>query len=552
MIQSINPAACTGCGSCTKTCPLDVFRLDTMQERMSPCMAACPAGVDIRGTHYRIQQGDLDGAARLYMQAQPFPAITGRVCFHPCESSCARAAVDAPVNINGVEQVLGDWAAEMPAEEAKRRHITKVAIVGSGPAGLSCAWFLAQLGYPVTVFEAAPFPGGMLRYGIPAYRLPDAVVAAQVARLEALGVVFRCNTRVGRDGDISLKELKRRGFEAVMLAPGTSAGRRITLEGCEAEGVHWGLEFLRACRGDVPPRISGDVVVIGGGDVAVDAAITARRLGAKSVHMACLESRDTMPAYPHNQADAEQEGIVFHCGYGPSRLLTQDGRVTGIELQACTALHDAEGRFAPSFDASQTLRLNAAHVIFAIGQVAELDGFAEDVTVEHGRIVVEKVTCATSQWGVFAAGDAATGPASVVAAIAGGRECAFSIHRMLKGADIHGERDRTRPVVPQESLPGKDIQTEPRHERCRLPEDPHAPFAERMQALDREACFAETLRCMTCGSKARIAYTDDCMTCFSCELHCPSGAIFVHPFKERFARTLDQVEVLGDAGNAQA
>ena len=172
MIQSINPAACTGCGSCTKTCPLDVFRLDTMQEQMSPCMAACPAGVDIRGTHYRIQQGDLDGAARLYMQAQPFPAITGRVCFHPCESSCARAAVDAPVNINGVEQVLGDWAAEMPAEEAKRRHITKVAIVGSGPAGLSCAWFLAQLGYPVTVFEAAPFPGGMLRYGIPPIACP--------------------------------------------------------------------------------------------------------------------------------------------------------------------------------------------------------------------------------------------------------------------------------------------------------------------------------------------------------------------------------------------
>lgn len=544
MIQSINPAACTGCGSCTKTCPLDVFRLDTRQESLSPCMAACPAGVDIRGTHYRIQQGDLDGAARLYMRAQPFPAITGRVCFHPCESACARAAVDAPVNINGVEQVLGDWAMDMPADRPVRRHIARVAVVGSGPAGLSCAWFLARMGYPVTVFEAAPFPGGMLRYGIPAYRLPDEIVTAQIARLEALGVVFRCNTRVGRDGDISLKELKRRGFKAVMLAPGASAGRRLALEGCDAEGVHWGLEFLRACRGDEQPRISGDVVVIGGGDVAVDAAITARRLGAQNVHMACLESRDAMPAYPHNQADAEQEGIVFHCGFGPARLLVDNGRITGIELQACTALRDAQGRFAPVFDAARTLRLNASHVIFAVGQVSELDGFAEDVTVEHGRIVVEDVTSATSQWGVFAAGDAATGPASVVAAIAGGRECAVSIHRMLKGADLRGERDRTRPAVPEASLPGRDIQKEPRHERARRPEDPQAPFAERLQPLDREACFAEALRCMTCGSKARIVYTDDCMTCFSCELHCPSGAIFVHPFKERFARTLDQVEVI--------
>lgn len=552
MIQSINPAACTGCGSCTKTCPLDVFRLDTQQEHISPCMAACPAGVDIRGTHYQIQQGDLDAAARIYMQAQPFPAITGRVCFHPCESRCARAAVDAPVNINGIEQVLGDWSMDMPATEAPRRHITKVAVVGSGPAGLSCAWFLARMGYPVTVFEAAPFPGGMLRYGIPAYRLPDDIVAAQVARLEALGVIFRCNTRIGRDGDMSLDELKRRGFKAIMLAPGTSAGRRLSLEGCDAEGVHWGLEFLRACRGDEQPRLSGDVVVIGGGDVAVDAAITARRLGASSVHMACLESRDTMPAYAHNQQDAEREGIVFHCGYGPARVLVQDGRVSGIELQACTSLHDADGRFAPTLDPAQTLQLKATHIIFAIGQVAELDGFAEDVAVERGRIVVEDVTFATSQWGIFAAGDAATGPASVVAAIAGGRECAQSIHRMLKGADLHGERDRKRPTVPEEALPGKNIQSEPRHERARRTDDPQQPFAESLLPLDREACFAEALRCMTCGSKSRITYTDDCMTCFSCELHCPSGAIFVHPFKERFARTLDQVDILESArGNNQ-
>ena len=418
-------------------------------------MAACPAGVDIRGNHYLIQQGNLDEAARNYLAVQPFPAITGRVCFHPCESGCARARVDSAVNINAVEHVLGDWAAQMPLEKPVRRHISKVAVVGSGPAGLSCAWFLALMGYPVTVFEARPFPGGMLRYGIPAYRLPDDVVATQVRRLEEIGVRFCCNTRVGKGADVSLAELKRRGYKAIMLAPGTSASRRLELEGSDLPGVHWGLDFLSACRSDEKPVISGDVVVVGGGDVAVDAAITARRLGAARVHMACLESREEMPAYPHNQKDAEDEGIEFHCGFGPARLLQEDGRLVGLELHACTSLKDEEGRFAPRFDTSSTLRLAASHVIFAIGQVSELDGFAGDVNVERGRIVVEDITLATSQWGVFAAGDAATGPASVVAAIAGGRECPSPSTACLKGPTSRASAAASVPRFPRTACPAR-------------------------------------------------------------------------------------------------
>ena len=539
MINTIDPAACTGCGTCTKTCPLDVFRLDTRQKEISPCMAACPAGVGIRHNNYLIQQGRVDEAVENFKRANPFPAITGRVCFHPCESRCARAKVDAAVNINGLEQYLGDVSNGWEDSPFVLRHLEKVAVVGSGPAGLSCAYYLASRGYRVTVFEAMPEAGGMLRYGIPAYRLPDEVVLAQVKRLEKMGVQFFYNTRIGAHADISMAELKKRGFKAVLLAPGTTASRKIDIEGVHLPGVHWGLEFLRSIRAGEARPLKGCVVVIGGGDVAVDAAISARHLGAEEVHMVCLEDAQHMPAYPHNQADAREEGIQIHCGFGPSRILGVED-VTGMEFIRCRSVTDAEGHFAPSFDESDTLKLEADAIIFAIGQMTELEGFTSTVPVERGRFKADPVTFATPVWGVFAAGDAVTGPASVVQAIAGGREAAESIDRMLIGADMAARRGVKASEVSEDRLPGKNIPQLPRNERRRQISD--MPFGERKEGLELEAVFSESLRCMTCGSKSVVTYTDDCMTCFNCELHCPSDAIYVHPFKERFARTLDQIE----------
>ena len=443
MINVIDQDKCIGCGTCFKSCSLDVFRLDTDQSKVSPCMAACPAGTDIRGYNALVQQGKLEEAAQKLRQANPFPGITGRICFHPCEKECARNAVDGAVNINAVEQFLGDL--DLPEEQPAVRHTAKVAVVGSGPAGLSCACFMARMGYPVTVFEAAPRPGGMLRYGIPAYRLPDAVVKAHVARLEALGVSFRCNTRIGKGGDLTLGDLRRRGYKAFLLAPGTSLSRRIAIEGAELPGVLWGVEFLRAVRGDHAPTFSGHVVVVGGGDVAVDAAISAKRLGASSVSMVSLESEAELPAYPHNIADARDEGIDFQCGWGPVRVEGTDA-VSGLAVKACLSVKDASGAFRPSFDEAQTRTIPADAVIFAIGQAADLDPFAEDVAITPRRTIeTAVVTFETSRPDVFAAGDAASGPASAIQAIAGGREAAFSMDRYLRGGrDPRQPRRRPR------------------------------------------------------------------------------------------------------------
>jgi NADPH-dependent glutamate synthase beta subunit-like oxidoreductase len=516
--------------------------MDTKQAALSPCTTTCPAGVDTRTNHYLIQQGFLKKAAENFQKNQPFPSVTGRVCFYPCENACQRRNVDKAVNINGLEQFMGDFDLDSPVDIPVRRHISKVAVVGSGPAGLSCAYFLARKGYPVTVYETMPLPGGMLRYGIPAYRLPQRIVDAYVNRLETMGVAFRCNTRIGRDADVSIEELKNRGFKSIMLAPGANASRKLKLEGASLEGVAWGLEFLRSVRTGETCTLSGVVLVIGGGDVAMDAAISAKRLGAAQVHIACLEACEQMPAYPQNKEFALRENIIFHYGCGPSKIVKKDGKVGGLEFVACTSVFDEDGCFCPAFNEEEKTAIVADHVIFAVGQYAELEGFASDVELSNGLLKVMDTTQATSGWGIFAAGDAVTGPASVVQAIAGGRECAESIDRMLKGADLEGDRAVKKPEVPEDKLPGEGIKSLPRQERCLTTAQPEAPFTEIRKGLDLEAGFAEALRCMTCGSKSRITYTDDCMTCFGCELNCPSDAIYVHPFKERFVRTMDEIK----------
>ena len=535
MISNLDTRKCIGCGTCFKTCPLDVYRLDTDQPELSPCMGACPAGTDIRGIHYLLQQAKFHEALEKLRLTMPFPAVTGKVCPHPCEKECTRANLDAPVNINAIEEFLGDLDLQSPPPAVTVQHLFPVAVVGSGPAGLSAAWYLSMEGYPVTVFEAKSEPGGMLRYGIPAYRLPSSVLETYVERLKSMGVSFICNTRVGEHGDIRLEELKRKGFRAVILAPGASLGRR--LPGCgNLPDVHSALSFLAAARSDAPVPVRGKkVVVIGGGSVAVDAVLTARRNGAEQAHLVCLESRETMPALPQDLADAERHGIVIHNGWGLDSIDERDGHLH-LRFKSCVSVFDEQGRFAPAFNPETTCELDADLVVAAIGQAVDAGYFSEQLTLtERGCIAADGDTFATSMEHVFAAGDAVSGPATVVRAIRAGREAAISVRHDLLGMHLKLNRKVQRPSAGEMDLDG--LEKCPRVERRILPTD--APTLE--ETLDMEQAMTEVQRCLTCGSRARIAYGDECMTCFFCELRCPAGAIDVHPYKEVLPRTLEMM-----------
>lgn len=539
MISNLDQATCTGCGICFKTCPLDVFRLNTNQEDVSPCMNACPAGTDIRKVHYLLQQTRFHEALDTLRETMPFPAITGRVCPHTCENECARAKHDAAVNINALEEFLGNLDLQDEPIPALQRHIFKVAVVGSGPAGLAAAWFLTCAGYPVTVFEASSCAGGMLRYGIPAYRLPLHVVEHYLNRLSAMGVTFTCNTRVGEDADISLHDLKQQGFRAVVLATGAGRSRPLPLSLPEGEhpSLYSGLSFLAAMRSSDQPSVAGKrVLVIGGGDVAIDAAISARRNGATQVCMVCLEHRDNMPAFPHNIADAELHGITIHCGWGPAAMEQKDGTYR-LSFAACTGLLDEHGHFAPRFDETHRLELDTDVLISAIGQQVDADNIAAGLALTpQGCIKVDNLTLATSLEHVYAAGDAVSGPASVVKAIRAGHEAALSVHQDLMGITLGLDRLRHRQVT--ERLPERDIPLLERQERTQTSED----SSVLRTGFDLEQALAESQRCLTCGSRAYVTYPDECMTCFGCELRCPAGAIDVHPFKERLPRTLEMME----------
>jgi len=541
---SVDNELCNGCGNCVNSCPLDIIRLDTMaadRAEVSPCRAGCPAGVDMRSYMYLLKQGLIEEAARTITEAMPFPAITGRVCPHPCESQCARRHVDEAVNINGVERFLGDWLIEKKVQPIKKIHPEKTAVIGSGPAGLSCAYYLSNMGYPVTVFEALPVLGGMLRIGIPEYRLPKDVLDAQIDRLKDMGVEFKTDVTIGRD--TTLEKLKE-DYHTVFFAVGNQLGRKLHLEGADHADVLWGIDFLRDVNLKKQIKIGKKIVVVGGGNVAVDVALTALRLGAEEVHMACLESGDAIPAHKEEIEQALAEGVVIDEAWGPLKVIRNAFAITGIELGRCISLFDKTGRFAPCLDEKSTKILEADMVILAIGQAPDLSLVPDDLSLTDGGYVrIDPITCETSIPGVFAGGDIVSGASTVVNAIAAGKRAADSIDRYNKKEDLRKGRETAQNQVanpPKEKMPVLVRRCIPMlsvAERA-------GNFKEVVTGFDEDSVYLESQRCMTCGSRAIIEVVEECRLCQACERNCPQKAISIKPVKtaEPYVKIADSLE----------
>ena len=468
----------------------------------TPCTGKCPAHTDISAYMEMVRAGEYESAARVLLEVNPMPAITSRVCAHFCMEGCNRNTYDESLNVGSIERFLGDYILEHADQfltKPERENGKHISIVGSGPAGLTAACYLRQSGYRVTVYEKQKEVGGCLSYAIPAYRLPKEIVRRFVGALEHMGVAFRCGCAVGTD--IQLEEIYQ-DSDGVMLDTGTWKRPLIGLAGEEL--TRFGLEFLVDVNNYILEKPGSDVVVVGGGNVAMDVAITAKRLGAPNVTMVCLEQRDGMPANEEEVTRALEEGVVIQNGWGPKEVLRRDGAVSGIVFKSCPRVLDETGRFNPVYDEDKLLTLDADIILMAIGQKADLEFLngAYEVETERGRIKALEGN-RTSVDGIFAGGDVTTGPATVIKAIAAGKETAVAINRHcgLEPLEVEKAQEAREAAKLASFDPGC------RHSRSAV-KSPLLPVEERgmdkedMGDLPEEAVRGEACRCFNCGCLA--------------------------------------------------
>ena len=438
------------------------------------CSETCPGNIEIPAYMDYVRKGDLRNAALIILESNPIPAITGRVCPHLCESKCNRSEFDEAVSIRNVEQVVGDYILDNAAEfltPPKKQLKKSVAIVGAGPAGISAAYYLRKAGYPVTVYDKMPEAGGMLTYGIPADRLAKDVVQRQINAFKTMGIEFKFNVTVGQQG-VTLTDLRKK-FQHVFLASGAWGERTLAME--KAELLTPGIDFLAAMGLGKKPALGKRVLIIGGGNVAVDVAVTASRLGAEQVTMVCLESRDTMPAFEEEIAEALHEGVTILPSFGPNKIMEKKGQLTGMEVVSCTSVFDEKAQFNPTFDESVKQTIEADQIILAIGQSTDLSYTEDKVKTNHGWIVINEATRATNLKGVYAGGDIVSGPASIIHAVAAGRKAAYSIAR----------------ITPETRMPmGESLEV-----NC----DSHNKCNRTLDIKGIDDIQAEAARCVNCG-----------------------------------------------------
>jgi len=494
----------------------------------SPCKSECPAHIAVQGYIKMASNGKYREALELIKKENPFPAVCGRICPRKCETACTRAGVDEPLAVDEVKRFIAeqDLKAEHHYLPEKRVHRTeKIAVIGAGPAGLSCAYFLAVDGYQVTVFEKQNKLGGMLTLGIPSFRLGKEVVNAEIDVLKELGVEFKTGVEVGKD--VTLNGLRELGYKAFYVAIGAQAGRNLGLEGEDAEGVMTGVEFLRKVNLGEDLKTEGKVIVIGGGNVAIDVARTAERIGASEIDMYCLESREEMPALDEEIEEALSEGITSNNSWGPKRILVENGHVVGVEFKKCLSVFDENSRFNPKFDENETKIVKADYVLISVGQGMDWGGLLKDSNVElnpNKTVKVHPLSYQTNDQDIFAGGDAVTGPKFAIDAIALGKQGAISIHRYVHGDNLTISREREYHALDKDILNLESYDSLPRQKTLHVDgSKSKETFQDLRTTFTEEQIKKETERCLGCGAAVVDGY--QCVGCGVCTTKCKFDAI---------------------------
>ncbi len=542
----------------------DINRINTHKTGTAPCKTACPAHIPIQGYLKMAAQGRYEEALALIKKYNPLPAVCGYVCNRRCEDACTRGTIDDPLAIDEVKKFIAMQDIRSDHHYVPKKVVPKIlgdfdekiAVIGAGPAGISCAYYLAEKGYKPTLFEKNQKAGGMVVYGIPSFVLEKDVVAAEVDVLREMGVDIRTGVEVGKD--VTIQQLRDEGYKGFYIAIGCQGGRGVGVPGEDAEGVMTGVDFLHIVTDDESYKLTGDTVVVGGGNVAIDVSRTAVRCGASKVTQVSLETRDIMPAKPEEIEIAESEDIKFEGGWGPKEILTENGKVTGIVFKKCTQVKNAEGRFDPQYDENDTMTIECSNVLLAVGQATVWGDLlkGEDVEFRGPAPVADPITFQTTVPDIFVGGDMLYGPRFAIDAIACGKQGAISLHRFVQphtsltiGRDPNYfiELDKDDILVENYDNTGRQ---EPKDLKNA---DSKFSFRTTIQTFTEEQVKAETARCLSCG--ASVIDPNKCVGCGVCTTKCEFDALRLtrdHPNASIMRRSEDKLKYILPNGAKQA